>query len=103
MTDPRVTHLGKLARLATLALGVQACAASSEPDPTAAAVRQYALLLRANYGDVIEKLGTLKTSVDRFVAAPSQEGFDAAKQAWLASRGPYGQAEVSRFYAGPLD
>ena len=39
----------------------------------------------------------------RSSVAPSQEGFDAARMAWLAARPGYGQCEVSRFYGGPLD
>ena len=66
-------------------------------------VRQYALNLRANYQDVVGKLQDLQSAVDAFVGAPSQEGFDAARVAWLAARPGYGQCEVSRFYGGPLD
>ena len=66
-------------------------------------VRQYAVNLRANYQDVVGKLQDLQSAVDAFVGAPSQEGFDAARAAWLAARPGYGQCEVSRFYGGPLD
>jgi putative iron-regulated protein len=69
----------------------------------AAVVRQYALNLRANYQDVVAKLVDLQSAVDAFVAAPSQDGFDAARAAWLACRPVYGQCEISRFYGGPLD
>src|ERR1051325_1629933 len=66
-------------------------------------VRQYALNLRTNYQDVVAKLADLRSAVDAFPAAPSQDGFDAARAAWLAARPVYGQCEVSRFYGGPLD
>jgi putative iron-regulated protein len=92
-----------LGLLSLFALGGSGCAVSSEPDPTAAVVKQYALLLHANYQDSVKKLEALKTSVDHFAAAPSEDGLAAAKKAWLAARVPYGQSEFSRFYGGPLD
>jgi len=66
-------------------------------------VRQYAVNLKANYQDVVAKLVGLQATVDSFVAAPSDAGFQAARAAWLAARPLYGQCEVSRFYGGPLD
>ena len=77
--------------------------AGSPPLNEAAVVRQYALNLRANYQDVVVKLEDLQAAVDAFVTAPSQDGFDAARAAWLAARPAYGHCEVSRFYGGPLD
>ena len=44
-----------------------------------------------------------KTAVDAFVAAPSAATQDAAKQAWIAARAPYGPSEAFRFYDGPID
>ncbi len=73
------------------------------PDPEAAVVLQYAVNLKANYEDVVAKLVDLQSAVDAFVAAPSQEGMDAARAAWLGARPAYGHCEVSRFYGGPLD
>lgn len=66
-------------------------------------VRQYAVNLHQNYVDVGVKLEALQVAVDAFVASPSADGFVAAKQAWLDARPPYGEAEISRFYGGPLD
>jgi len=82
-----------------------ACGGGDNPSRVteAAVVRQYAVNLKANYHDVVAKLEDLQSAVDAFVAAPSQDGFDAARAAWLAARPGYGQCEVSRFYGGPLD
>jgi putative iron-regulated protein len=63
----------------------------------------YAANVHANYAESLSKAQMLKTAIDAFVAAPSQTTLDAAKTAWLASREPYGQTEVFRFYDGPID
>ncbi len=65
--------------------------------------QHYANLVEANYQDVLTRVKALQTAVDTFVAAPSAEGLEQAKQAWLAAREPYGQTEAFRFYAGPID
>ena len=66
-------------------------------------MKHYATVLDANYKDTISKMEALKATVDAFVDAPSADGYDAMKQAWLEARIPYGQCEFSRFYGGPLD
>jgi putative iron-regulated protein len=92
------------ALLAAIALCVAACGGSDSPeDRTGAVVRQYAALLKAGYADSVAALEQLSAKVDDFVAAPSQAGLDDLRQAWLDAREPYGQAEVSRFYGGPMD
>lgn len=68
-----------------------------------AVITNYANIAQANYSDALTKAEVLKTKIDAFVAAPSQATLDEAKQAWLAARIPYGQTEVFRFYAGPID
>ncbi|MEM7612000.1 MAG: imelysin family protein [Pseudomonadota bacterium] len=45
----------------------------------------------------------LQAAVDALVASPTQENFDAAKQAWIDANEPYGQTEVYRFRVGPID
>jgi putative iron-regulated protein len=68
-----------------------------------AAATTYADLVVAAYDDVLTKAGALQEAIDAFVAAPSDEGLAAAKQAWLAGRVAYGPTEVFRFYDGPID
>ena len=49
--------------------------------PSAAQVSQhYANLVEANYQDVLTRVKALQTAVDTFVAAPSVEGLEQAKQ-----------------------
>ena len=66
-------------------------------------VTQYAEIVSASYSDALTSARALDTSVTSFVAAPSAAGLTAAKTAWLASREPYLQTEVYRFYDGPID
>ena len=41
--------------------------------------------------------------MNAFVSAPSAATHTAAQDAWRASREPYLQTEVYRFYEGPID
>lgn len=57
----------------------------------------------AAYADSLITAQNLKVALETFVATPSEANFTAAKQAWLDAREPYGQTEVYRFRAGPID
>jgi len=74
-----------------------------DPTDRAAVVRQYAINLHQNCVDTVVKLEALQAAVDAFAASPSPGGLVAAQQAWLDVRPYYGEAEISRFYSGPLD
>ena len=67
------------------------------------AVATYADIVYASYADALETAETLQRAVAAFLAAPDEATLDAAKDAWLAAREPYGQTEVYRFYGGPID
>jgi putative iron-regulated protein len=60
-------------------------------------VATYADIAQAAYGDSLTTAQALQTAVDAFIAAPSPETHQAAKDAWLASRVPYQQTEAFRF------
>src|SRR5688572_27291091 len=66
-------------------------------------IADYKRLVRLNYAEVIEKAEALQEAVDDFVATPSASRQQAAKDAWIAARAPYGPSEVFRFYDGPID
>ena len=66
-------------------------------------VENYAALVYANYQEVETGLKALQKATDELVANPSEATLKAAKDAWLKVRDPYGQTEVYRFYAGPID
>jgi putative iron-regulated protein len=63
----------------------------------------YADIVYASYQDSYETAVALQTALQAFVANPTEESHQAAKDAWLAAREPYGQTEVYRFYGGPID
>lgn len=77
--------------------------ASAQSVDTPAVVQHYATLVHANYSDVLASAQTLQKKIDAFTAAPSAQGLDDAKKAWLAAREFYGQTEAFRFYSGPID
>ncbi|GAA0416577.1 imelysin family protein [Cocleimonas flava] len=60
-------------------------------------IENYATIALAGFSDSLNSAKKLKLEIDAFVANPSEAGFKAAKQAWLAARVPYGQTEVFRF------
>jgi putative iron-regulated protein len=69
----------------------------------AAVVANYADIVFASYEDSYETAVSLQSALETFVANPSEATHQAAKDAWLAAREPYGQTEVYRFYGGPID
>jgi putative iron-regulated protein len=56
----------------------------------------------AAYADSLISAIELKSSLETFISAPTEATFQTAKDAWLASREPYGQTEVYRFRVGPI-
>ncbi len=63
----------------------------------------YAEIAYSSYEDSLILAVDLQTAIEEFLANPSEETHQAAKDAWLASNEPYGQTEVYRFYGGPID
>jgi putative iron-regulated protein len=91
-----------------LAICAVACGSDDEGTPSlpsgaADAVENYADIVHASYEDSLEAAQALDAAIDSFVAAPSEAGLASARTAWLASREPYLQTEVYRFYDGPID
>jgi len=64
---------------------------------------QYALNTHQAYVDSTIAARQLNRAIKAFVASPSPGALRAARQAWVASRVPYRQTEVYRFYDGPID
>ncbi|HSV47881.1 MAG TPA: imelysin family protein [Ramlibacter sp.] len=79
-----------------------AAAAASAVDYKAVATH-YAALVHANYADTLAAAKDMQAAIAAFVAAPSAEGLDKARKAWLEGREFYGQTETFRFYGGPID
>ncbi|MBX3199013.1 MAG: iron-regulated protein [Labilithrix sp.] len=81
-------------------------ATGTKADPLAGApevAAQYAKNVHTNYAECLGKARALQAALDAFVAAPSAATQQAAKDAWVAARLPYGPSEVYRFYGGPID
>ena len=57
----------------------------------------------ASYEDSVDTAKLLQTAIATFKATPTADNLKAAKKAWLVSREPYGQTEVYRFRASPID
>ena len=66
-------------------------------------VATYADMVYASYQDSLDTAVTLQSALEAFVADPNEATHQAAKEAWLTAREPYGQTEVYRFYGGPID
>lgn len=79
-----------------------AAAAASAVDYKAVA-QHYGALVYANYSDTLAAAKDMQATIAEFVKAPSAEGMDKARKAWLAAREYYGQTEAFRFYGGPID
>lgn len=65
--------------------------------------RHYAALVHANYSDTLAAAKDMQAAIAAFVAAPSADGLNKARKAWLDAREFYGQTEAFRFYGGPID
>lgn len=99
--------------LALLSLGALATGCDDDDDKTGAdaglpevaaeVTTHYAHIVHATYRDTAAQAADLQAKVEAFLAAPSEAGLEAARDAWRAAREPYLQSEVFRFYDGPID
>lgn len=89
--------------LVLAACGSEAASDGVSDEQKAAVVANYADIVFASYEDSYKTAVSLQEALQTFVANPSEATQQAAKDAWLAAREPYGQTEVYRFYGGPID
>ena len=66
-------------------------------------VEHYATLVSTTYSDALAQAKTLQGDVNSFLAEPTAERMQKARDSWTAARLPYLQTEVFRFYEGPID
>ncbi|MDI3285632.1 imelysin family protein [Polyangium sp. 15x6] len=66
-------------------------------------IEAYANLVHGSYVEAMDETASLNASLASFVAEPSQQKLDTAREAWLLARDPYGLTEAFRFYGGPID
>ncbi len=93
-------------KMAALSIACAGCGSDDDGEDSklrADAVTQYVTIVRANYEDNLEAIKTLQTRIDAFVDAPTAAKLEAAREAWISARKPYGPSEAFRFYDGPID
>jgi putative iron-regulated protein len=84
------------AAVALTAAAVISSARAAEPDPVAV-IDTYGDIALAMYEDALSAAKVLQVAVDAFIADPTDEKLQAAKDAWKAARVPYQQTEGYRF------
>jgi putative iron-regulated protein len=67
------------------------------------AIETYSKIVHASYADSAAAAADLDDAIQAFVADPTEDTLEAAREAWLDAREPYLQTEVYRFYDGPID
>ena len=92
-----------LAAFSSTACGSDEDASPNPLEKAGAAAKTYARIVSASYEDSLASAEDLDAALTAFVAEPTEDGFDDARQAWLDAREPYLQTEVYRFYNGPID
>lgn len=102
-------RINSVLKSSALALFALACGGDDEgdtpslPSSTPAVISTYADIVHASYEDSLSAAQELDTALGALVSAPSAATHTAAQDAWRASRVPYLQTEVYRFYGGPID
>jgi len=89
--------MGSLVCLAAFACGPDVATMKKD------AVKQYAKVGSQMYADTLSSAKAMQTSINAFVADPSEANLTAAKESWKAARIVYEKTEGLRFYGGPID
>jgi len=76
---------------------VAAAVEQSDEAAARAVISNYADIALATFGDALETAKKLQAAINAFLENPGAETQQAAKDAWIAARVPYMQAEVFRF------
>ena len=66
-------------------------------------ITAYANIAHANYNDALNDAKKLQLAIDAFIANPTNDTMQNAKDVWLESRESYGQTEIFRLSNGPID
>ncbi len=93
----RISHLVSGSLLSGLLIAAPLLAPAAETVTAKAVMEHYVTLAHANFADALHTAKTLQEKIDTFVANPTAETQQAAKDAWLAARKPYSQTEAFRF------
>jgi putative iron-regulated protein len=106
MSTKTLKWAGRTAVVWVAAVGGFACGGDdggSDDASLADAIATYAEGVHASYQASLTSAQEMDVAIDTFVAAPTAETLQAAKDAWLAARDDYGPTEAFRFYGGPID
>jgi putative iron-regulated protein len=106
MKPMKFAFSSKISAFAPLLLSLAALGCSddkTEGQPEADVIANYAALVSANYADSLKTAQALDSAIHELTEHPSDSTLEDAKDAWLASRDPYGESEAYRFYQGPID
>lgn len=87
----------RLAIISAAALMTAAPTFALAHDEDHGVVETYANIAHATFEDSLITAKGLQDAIDAFLAAPTEENLQAAKDAWLAARVPYQQTEAYRF------
>ena len=68
-----------------------------------AVVAHYQALVLASYEQALAAAESLRDRISAFVAAPSEAGLAASREAWITAHVAYAPTETCRFYEGPID
>lgn len=90
-------HYNKCIRLSIYLLIAVSAACSRENESRSAVLDTYVNIAQAVYVDSLQASFELQRAVGAFLGAPDAGTHEAAKQAWMRARIPYGQSEVFRF------
>ena len=66
-------------------------------------VKTYSGRAYADYNYAYETARLMHAAIARFVASPSEQNLEAAKEAWDFARSAYSPTEVYRFFESPID
>ena len=66
-------------------------------------VQNYAQIVYLTYKDSLASAQIMHDRISSFINDPSPDSLKTARKSWVASRLPYLQSEVFRFYDGPID
>jgi putative iron-regulated protein len=98
-----ITAVAAVVIAAGAALGAPSVTVAGSSVDAQAVVDHYAEGVHAAYEASLESATELDVAIDAFLADPTDETLEAAKQAWLTARDDYGLTEAFRFYGGPID
>ena len=80
-----------------------ACSEKISSETMADISSNYAEIVHTSYTDSVTAAQTLDSEIIAFLDNPDADTLGDAQDAWVASREPYLQTEVYRFYDGPID